>query len=67
VPAVKNYQIEKGEVSGVRVSIATYQIGEKFYCHIMNEDPGATISRGEGANQEEARQMALVKAAERLR
>ena len=66
MPNATNYQVEKTEIQGVKVSITTYQIGEKFLCHIENENPGATIARAEGKNQEEAKQLAIEKVTRRL-
>jgi hypothetical protein len=48
------------------INITTYQIGERFYCHIDNVSPGATIARTEGDSLEEAREAALQKATTRL-
>ncbi len=62
----KNYQVEEENVNGVDLKITTYQIGEQFYCHIENKDPGAVIARAEGAAREEARKLALMKATKRL-
>ena len=55
------------EVSGVQINVVSYKIGDRFYCHISNLDPGATIARTDAASQEEAEQSALHKVAERLR
>lgn len=66
MPKAENYQIEEKNVNSVDLKITTYQIGEQFYCHIENKDPGATIARAEGTDREEARQHALAKAEKRL-
>ena len=66
MPAAQNHQVDKQEINGVAVTITTYQIGDKFYCHIANQDPGATISRAEGVSVEEAKQTALAKATKRV-
>lgn len=62
----ENYQTEEKNVNGVDLKITTYQIGERFYCHIENKDPGATIARAEGSGREEATQLALSKAQKRV-
>jgi hypothetical protein len=66
MPKATNYHVEKTEIQGVKVSIATYQIGDKFLCHIENENPGATIARAEGTSQEEAKQLAIAKVTKRV-
>jgi hypothetical protein len=63
----ENYRREEREVNGVRVVITTYQIGDRFHCHIENKDPGATIARAEGSTREEACKSALDRATERLK
>jgi len=62
----ENYEVEKREFRGTNIVITSYQIGEKFYCHITNEDPGATIARAEGMNRDDAVSQALEKAFDRL-
>lgn len=62
----ENYKVEKRMVHDTPLIITSYQIGEKYYCHITNEDPGATIARSEGMNREEAVKHALGKALKRL-
>ena len=61
-----NFRIETQEISGLKVNVTSYKIGERFYCHIANVDPGATIVRTDGETQEEAVQAALAKAMQRL-
>ena len=48
------------------INITTYKIGERYFCHIDNVNPGATIARTEAASLEEARELALQKATTRL-
>ena len=62
----ENYQKEKKEVEGWMINITTYKIGERYYCHIDNVSPGATIARTQGDSREEARELALQKATRRL-
>lgn len=60
------YQTEKKTFHGVNILATSYQIGNRFYCHVTNEDPGATIARAEGATRDAAVGLALEKAYERL-
>ena len=62
----EDYQKEKKELEGKMINITTYKIGERYFCHIDNVSPGATIARTEGASLEEARDLALQKATARL-
>ena len=63
----EKYAVENREISGVSVCVSSYQIGDRFYCHVENLDPGATIARADGAVREEAVQLAIAKATDRLR
>lgn len=62
----EQYQDELKEVNGISIRIVTYKIGDEYFCHISNADPGATIARAAGSTVEEARQKAMQKANERL-
>jgi hypothetical protein len=62
----EQYHDEFTTVEGIAVRITTYHIGEDYYCHIANADPGATIARAGGRSAEEARRKAWHKAVERL-
>jgi hypothetical protein len=62
----ENYHKEQMEVEGRMINITTYKIGERYFCHIDNVTPGATIARTEAASLEEARELALQKATTRL-
>lgn len=62
----ENYEVENRELKGTNIVVTSYQIGEKFYCHVTNEDPGATIARTEGSTRESAVSDAMEKAFERL-
>jgi len=63
----EDYRVEHREISGVKVKAASYRIGESFYCHVENLDPGATIARTEASTREDAINLALQKARERLK
>ena len=62
----ENYQKEKREVEGRMINLTTYKIGERYFCHIDNVSPGATIARTGGGTLEEARELALQKVTARL-
>jgi hypothetical protein len=62
----EEYQTEIKEVSGFKVCITSYKIGDTHFCKIDNVDPGATISRSEARTREEALNIALSKASRRL-
>ena len=63
----EQYRDEVQEINGILAHITTYKIGDDYYCHISNTDPGATIARASGKTMEEARQNALQKLAGRLK
>lgn len=62
----RDYKSERREMAGVPVEVTSYKVGDRYYCHLTNVDPDATIARAEGASREEAEQLALAKAANRL-
>jgi len=62
----EHYHVETGEIAGVKVSVTSYGIDDRFYCHVANVDPGATIARVEADTREEAVALALQKAKDRL-
>jgi len=63
----EEFKEEFRELNGTKVRITTYKIGDEFYCHIYNADPGATIARASGNTHEEAVQKALEKATTRIK
>lgn len=63
----ENYLTEEREIHGVKVLVASYKIGERFYCHVSNRDPGRTIARAEAASLNEAKALALSEATEKLK
>jgi len=63
---VGGHESELTEINGVQIHLTSYQIGERYFCHVTNIDPGATIARGEGGGRDEAREVALSKATRRL-
>jgi hypothetical protein len=63
----ENFKEEIAEVKGVLVRVTTYKIGENFYCHVYNVDPGATIARSTAATREKAVEEAMLKVTQRIR
>ncbi len=63
---VEGHQSELTEIHGVEVRVTSYQIGKRYFCHVSNVDPGATIARGAGDSRDEAWEVALSKATSRL-
>ncbi len=63
----EDHREEIQEIAGVKVNVTSYRIGERHYCHVANADPGATIARAEAAAREEAVNLALTKARQRLK
>lgn len=63
---VENHTERKIEIGGWEVNLRTYQIGDVYYCKADNVSPGATIARSTGGSREEAEQIAIAKATERL-
>ncbi len=63
----EQYNEEFSELNGVKVRTVTYKIGNEFYCHIYNVDPGATIARASGSTVETAKEKALEKAKGRIK
>jgi hypothetical protein len=61
-----DFNVNTREISGLTVNITSYKIGNKYYCHIDNIDPGATIVRLDGESKEEVIQTALERAVQRL-
>lgn len=62
----QNFSQRRAEAAGWLVNIASYQLGDKFYCTIDNVSPGAWIAKGEGSTREEAEKKALERATELL-
>lgn len=67
MPKSQNFEETFQNLEGIPVSVQTYQIGDSWYCHVSNKDPGATISRSEGKSRNEAEKLALDKAGSRLK
>jgi len=63
----ENFKEEIAAVNGVPVRVTTYKIGDNFYCHVYNVDPGATIARATAATREKAVEEAMIKVTQRIR
>ncbi len=62
----EDYQVVRKDIAGQPVSVTSYRIGDRFFCHIDNIDPGATIARAESGTCESAIELAMKKAEARL-
>jgi hypothetical protein len=50
------------ELSGWPVRITSYRLGDRYYCKADNVEPGACITRSQGATSYEAEQEAIRRA-----
>jgi hypothetical protein len=64
---VEDHSERKIEIEGWPMNLTSYRIGETFHCSADNVSPGATLARTTGSTREEAEQIAIERAAERLR
>ena len=62
----KNFTEEQLEMEGIPIRRTVYQIGDTFYCHIYNADPGATIARTSSADRQAAINEAMDKTKNRI-
>jgi len=62
----EEFREEFREIEGIKVCVTGYKIGEEYYCHIYNADPGATIARACANTSDAAEEEALRKATERI-
>ncbi len=62
----EDYRVVTKDVAGVKVRMTSYKLEDRFFCHIANVDPGATISRAEATTREEAEKLALAEATQKL-
>ena len=63
---VEDYRVRRAELAGWPVEITSYRAGPTWRCTIANLEPGATVARAEGGSRDEAEQLAIGKATERL-
>ncbi len=64
--SAQDYQVEDRQINGIPVKVTSYRLEEAYHCQVANADPGATISRGDGATRQQAVDTAVSKAAEQL-
>jgi len=62
----ENFKEEYRELNGAKVRITSYKIGDEYYCHVYNADPGATIARATATTLQDAMNHAIEKASARL-
>ena len=62
----EEYRVQTREVNENKLNITSYKIGDRYYCHVDNVEPGATIARSDAPTEEEAIQAAVAKARDRL-
>ncbi|RMF66284.1 MAG: hypothetical protein D6743_06635 [Calditrichaeota bacterium] len=60
------YRSEADRFGAVPVVVTSYKVGERYYCQVANQDPGAVIARAEGTTREEAVERATSMARARL-
>ena len=63
----ENFKEEVTQINGIPVRVTTYKIGEEYYCHVYNIDPGGTIARSAAATREKAVEEAMLKVSQRIR
>jgi hypothetical protein len=63
---VEGFSERKIEIDGWPVNLASYKIGETFYCKADNVSPGARIARTTAATRELAEEAAIARAKEFL-
>jgi len=63
----EDFKEEFRELNGVPLRVSTYKIGDDYYCHVYNVDPGATIARSTAISREKAVEEAMIKVNQRIR
>jgi hypothetical protein len=58
----EDYQERRESHAGSTMNIVSYRLGDRFHSTVDDADPGARLSRGEGATRDEAEGQALKKA-----
>lgn len=58
----EDFRERREDLGSWGINIASYRIGDRYYCTIDNVDAGARFARGEGATREEAETAAMEKA-----
>ena len=62
----EEYRVDVRQIGNWNVTVTSYKIGDNYFCHVDNVNPGATIARTQATTREEAVKVAVHKAEERL-
>ena len=54
------------KVGAFEINIRTYRLGDVYHCSVDNVSPGAVVARADGPTREEAEEVAVQKARERV-
>ena len=63
----EGYSERKQTINGYEVKITNYRVGPTCHCTVANVNPGANIARGKADTPEEAEEIALSKARQRIK
>jgi hypothetical protein len=66
MPTAQSYTETSRQIGDQAVKVTSYKIGDRYFCHVTNVDPDATIARAHGDSREEAVGEAMRKATVRL-
>ena len=58
----EGYEYREETLNGQPIGVTTFSVRGRFFCHIDNVNPGATIARGHADNRQEAETIAYEKA-----
>lgn len=64
---VEDFQERQLDLEGWPVHLASYKLGDLFYCKADNVSPGAGLCRTTGSTREDAERKAIERASELLR
>ncbi len=62
----EDYRSFEERLEGWPVRFTSYRLGDRYYCHVDNVEPGAVIARAETTTREEAEGSAREQARRRL-
>ncbi len=63
----EGYKERKEKINGYDVKITSYRVGPTCHCTVANVNPGANIARGKAGTAEEAEEIAVSKARQRIK
>jgi hypothetical protein len=66
MPAAESFSETVQQIGEQPVKVTSYSIGDRYYCHVTNVDPDATIARAHGSSRDEAVNEAVRRATARL-